>query len=119
MIHHVTLHVSNYEKAKEFFSKTLKPLGYEKIMDFPEYKAAGFGKSGKPDFWIAEKNPFGNQHVAISAENQEQIGRFYEAAIKAGAKDNGAPGFRKEYSPDYYAAFILDSDGNNIEAVLR
>ncbi|MEA2702027.1 MAG: hypothetical protein QOE22_736 [Candidatus Parcubacteria bacterium] len=118
MIAHTSVAVSDYAKSKELYSKMLAPLGYTVGMDLPEYKAAGFIHDGKQDFWIgeSEKAPAG-VHVAFTAEGQDQIQAFYDSAIAAGASDNGAPGYRKEYSPGYYAAFVHDLDGNNIEAV--
>ena len=117
MIDHITLHVSNYEQAKNFFLKVLAPVGYTLGMDFPEWKSAGFSGHGKTDFWISEKQPVGNQHVAFSADARMIVDQFYRTAIDAGARDNGAPGIRKDYHPNYYGAFVLDQDGNNIEAV--
>ena len=117
MIDHVSLHVSNYETAKEFFSKALAPVGYAVIKDFPQWKAAGLGKDGKPDFWIGQKEPIGNNHVAIAADSRADVDAFYAAALAAGGKDNGAPGIRKDYHPSYYGAFVHDADGNNIEVV--
>ncbi len=117
MIDHISLHVSDYSKGKEFFAQALAPLGYTVIMDYPEWKTAGLGKDGKPDFWISEKQPIGNNHVAISAESRSVVDAFYAAALEAGGKDNGAPGIRKDYHPNYYGAFVFDPDNNNIEAV--
>ncbi len=117
MIDHVTLNVGEYAAAKEFFSRSLAPLGYNVVKDFPEWKAVGLGQGGKPDFWLAEKQPVGNQHVAVAAPSRAAVDAFYQAALAAGAKDNGAPGIRADYHPAYYAAFVFDADGNNIEAV--
>ena len=117
MIDHVSLHVSNYEKSKEFFSQALAPVGYSVITDFPEWKAAGLGANGKPDFWIVQKEPVGNNHIALATDSHAIVDAFYKSALAAGAKDNGAPGIRKDYHPNYYGAFVLDPDGNNIEVV--
>src|SRR3989344_1580566 len=117
MISHVSVHVSNYEKAKEFYTKALAPISYVVVKDFPEYKVAGFGVPGMPDLWVSEKQPAGGGHVAMLVGDKSAVDAFYKAALEAGGKDNGAPGLRTEYSQDYYAAFILDSDGNNIEVV--
>jgi catechol 2,3-dioxygenase-like lactoylglutathione lyase family enzyme len=118
MIAHVSIHVSNYEKSKEFYLKTLKPLGYEAVMDLPEYKSTGFGVRGSPDFWVIEKpSVTGSEHAAILVGDKSAVDAFHKAALEAGGKDNGAPGIRQEYSLDYYAAFVFDLDGNNIEAV--
>ena len=115
MIEHTGIFVSNYKRAKEFYTKTLKPLGYKVSMEFGE--AAGFMEGGHTSFWITKKARVPQLHVAFHAKNKKAVRDFHEAAVRAGGKDNGKPGLRKDYSPDYYAAFILDKDGNNIEAV--
>lgn len=95
----------------------LSPLGYAIAMDLAEYKTAGFGTE-KPDFWISEKKESNTgTHVAFEAKDKGQVDAFYKAALEAGATDNGAPGYRKDYAPGYYAAFVHDYDKNNIEAV--
>lgn len=116
MIAHTSVAVSDYATSKELYSKMLAPLDYQLERDFPEYKVAGFGHNGMLDFWVGEGGA-GGVHVAFVANNQEEVQAFYDAALAAGASDNGAPGYRKEYSPGYYAAFVHDFDGNNIEAV--
>ncbi|OGF93714.1 hypothetical protein A3G54_02105 [Candidatus Giovannonibacteria bacterium RIFCSPLOWO2_12_FULL_44_15] len=118
MIAHVSIHVSNYEKSKDFYTKALAPLGYEAVMDMPQHKVMGMGVKGNPDLWIVErKENLGREHAAILVGDKSVVDQFHKAALEAGGKDNGAPGIRQEYSPDYYAAFVLDLDGNNIEAV--
>ncbi len=117
MISHTSVIVGNFEKAKEFYTKALAPLGYAFGMELPEYKVAGYSDSGQLDFWIGEKANPGGIHVAFAAKSKEQVDEFYKVALEAGAADNGAPGYRKEYSPGYYGAFVFDPDGNNIEAV--
>ena len=124
MIDHVGYAVSNYERAKEFYAKALAPLGYTLVMEVPAeanpsgYPAAGFGADGKPDFWIGGEGGLQRAlHVAITAKDRATVDAFHKAAIAAGAKDNGPPGIRAHYHPDYYAAFVLDPDGHNIEAV--
>ena len=113
MIDHVSLKVSDFEKAKEFYKAALAPLGYQLMMEFPGH--AGFGAEA-PDFWLtASDQPINPAHVAFSA-GRPTVDAFYEAALAAGAKDNGAPGLRPQYHPDYYGAFVLDPDGNNVEA---
>ena len=113
MIDHLTLRVTNYDKSKAFYTAALKPLGYEAIMEFEGY--CGLGERGKPDFWLAagKQEPM---HLAFRARTRAAVQAFYEAAIAAGAKDNGGPGPRKDYHPDYYGAFVLDPDGHNVEA---
>lgn len=115
MIAHVTLPVSDYRQAKQFYAETLAPLGYKMNMEYGE--AAGFMEGGNTSFWIAKKERVEPGHVAFEAKSKDEVEAFYDAAISAGAKDNGKPGYRREYWPGYYAAFILDTDGHNIEAV--
>jgi catechol 2,3-dioxygenase-like lactoylglutathione lyase family enzyme len=116
IIDHIGLAVSNYERSKEFYSKALAPLDIRLIMEVDN--AAGFGKQGKPEFWFGVRaGTVQPLHVAFVAENRREVKAFYDAAIAAGGKDNGAPGLREIYHPDYYGAFVLDPDGNNIEAV--
>ena len=124
MIDHVGFPVSDYATSKAFYEKALAPLGYVLIMEVgPEHTehgspAVGFGQNGKPDFWIGGEGGLGKQvHVAIVAKDRAAVDAFYRAALAAGAKDNGAPGLRPHYHPDYYGAFVLDPDGHNIEAV--
>ena len=116
MIDHITLKVKNFPVAREFYKAVLKPLGYSLLMEF-ENSRGGFGIGGKIDFWIAEENPTHLVHVAFSCPDRKIVDDFYSSAIEAGAKDNGPPGIRPKYHPNYYGAFILDPDGNNIEAV--
>jgi len=116
MIDHVSADVSDLEQAKNFYGQTLAPLGYSLQMEFPE--AAGFGTGqGIPEFWIGSREDRGATHVAFSAKDREAVDAFFAAATAAGAKDNGAPGLRPHYHENYYAAFVHDADGNNIEAV--
>jgi catechol 2,3-dioxygenase-like lactoylglutathione lyase family enzyme len=116
MIDHVTANVSDFDRAKDFYARALAPLGYSLQAEFPG--AAGFGSpEGVPDFWIGSSDERGATHVAFSANARASVDAFYEAAISAGGKDNGAPGVRPHYHESYYAAFVHDADGNNIEAV--
>jgi catechol 2,3-dioxygenase-like lactoylglutathione lyase family enzyme len=123
MIDHIGIPVSDYARAKAFYTAALAPLGYGLVMEAtPEQtgdgsSAAGFGKDGKPDFWISTNDRPGRTHVAILATGRDAVHRFHDAALAAGATDNGAPGLRPHYHPDYYGAFVLDPDGHNIEAV--
>jgi catechol 2,3-dioxygenase-like lactoylglutathione lyase family enzyme len=116
MIDHLTLRVRDYAKSKAFYLSALKPLGYEQIAEWEGF--AGLGVKGKPDLWIAaaEKRKYDQLHLAFRAPNRKAVHAFYEAAIKAGAKDNGGPGTRKDYHPNYYGAFVIDPDGHNLEA---
>ena len=114
MIAHTTLTVSNYPKSKSFYSKVLKPLGYRRNMEFGE--ASGFNDGKNTDFWISKERTIVPTHLAFEAASRAQVQAFYKAALAAGAKDNGKPGYR-DYWPGYYAAFVHDPDGHNIEAV--
>jgi catechol 2,3-dioxygenase-like lactoylglutathione lyase family enzyme len=116
MLDHIGLSVSDYAKSKAFYLTALAPLGYGLIMEVEGY--AGFGVDGKPDFWIYGGGATTPQvHVAFQSRNREKARAFYEAALKAGGKDNGPPGLRAIYHPNYYGAFVLAPDGHNIEAV--
>ncbi len=83
----------------------------------PRGSSAGLGRSGKPDFWVFRGEPASAVHVAFAADDRASVDAFHEAAIAAGGHDNGRPGLRPEYHPTYYGAFVLDPDGNNVEAV--
>ena len=116
MIDHVTANVSDFEQAKRFYEQALAPLGYSVQAEFEG--AAGFGTGqGIPDFWIGSRSERGATHVAFSANDRASVDKFYEAAIAAGGRDNGPPGLRPDYHETYYAAYVHDADGNNIEAV--
>ncbi len=116
MIDHTGVAVANLKKSKAFYAAALAPLGYSMLMEFEQ--AAGFGVAPKPDFWIGEGGPNVTPiHIAFRAEARGQVDAFYKAAIAAGGRDNGAPGLREHYHPNYYGAFVLDPDGHNIEAV--
>lgn len=115
IIDHIGLSITDYERSKRFFTAALAPLGIELVTEVAGW--AGFGTNGKPEFWFGPGTASRSLHVAFSAGNREQVRRFYAAALAAGGKDNGAPGIREIYHPNYYGAFVLDPDGNNIEAV--
>jgi catechol 2,3-dioxygenase-like lactoylglutathione lyase family enzyme len=116
MLDHIGLLVSDFARSKSFFEQALAPLGYKLLMEFGG--AAGFGTAGKPDFWIGQgETPARSVHVAFAASDRAVVDRFFKAATGAGGRDNGAPGLRTQYHPTYYGAFVLDPDGNNIEAV--
>jgi catechol 2,3-dioxygenase-like lactoylglutathione lyase family enzyme len=116
MIAHTSIPVSNYKKAKEFYTMVLATLGYKQTMEYGE--AAGFNDGKNTDFWIGvNKGGVIPLHIAFLAKNKDEVEAFYKAALAAGAKDNGAPGYRKEYWPGYYAAFVHDADGHNLEVV--
>ncbi len=123
MIDHTGVIVSNIQKSKAFYEKALTPISYSLLMELPasvtgHADVAGFGEAGKPDFWISSGTP--NKppiHVAFRVTSRVQVDAFYRAAIAAGGTDNGPPGLRPHYHPNYYGAFVLDPDGHNIEAV--
>ncbi|HKU08315.1 MAG TPA: VOC family protein [Bradyrhizobium sp.] len=123
MIDHIGFPVSDYARAKAFYLKALAPLGYGLIMEVGQEEhagesAAGFGADGKPDFWIGSEGGLNKpMHIAITAKDRATVDAFYAAAMAAGGRDNGAPGIRAHYHPNYYGAFVLDPDGHNIEAV--
>ncbi|HET7809200.1 MAG TPA: VOC family protein [Steroidobacteraceae bacterium] len=122
MIDHTGLNVSDYAKSKAFYLAALAPLGYQVIKELPAQLApegaVGLGVPPKSDFWIAGGKPQSPPlHVAFRAESRTQVDAFYKAAMAAGGRDNGAPGIRAHYHPNYYGAFVLDPDGHNIEAV--
>jgi catechol 2,3-dioxygenase-like lactoylglutathione lyase family enzyme len=115
MIDHAGFQVSDIARSKRFYTAALAPLGYVLIAEFGNF--AGFGANRKPDFWIGLGDPTHGLHVAILSPDRPTVDAFYKAALAAGGRDNGAPGERPQYHPGYYGAFVLDPDGNNIEAV--
>ena len=118
MFDHVGLNVRDYAASRAFYERALAPLGWSVVMAFDEWKAAGFGRAEKPDFWISEREPYGTgTHIAFVADDRATVDAFHAAALAAGGEDNGAPGIREMYHPTYYGAFVLDADGNNVEAV--
>lgn len=117
MIDHITINVSDFPASRKFFSRALAPLGITLEEDAGD--ACGFGSKGDGRFWIAEGERHVPMHIAFSAQTQQQVQAFYFAALESGGRDNGAPGLRAQYGPDYYAAFVYGPDGHNIEAVCR
>jgi catechol 2,3-dioxygenase-like lactoylglutathione lyase family enzyme len=122
MLDHTGFPVSDYARSKAFYQQALAPLGYSLIMevmqDGNDNPAAGFGASGKPDFWIGGEGGLNRPiHIAFAARDRAAVDAFHRAAIAAGGRDNGAPGLRPHYHANYYGAFVLDPDGHNIEAV--
>ena len=119
VVDHVGFAVVDYQRSKTFYEQALAPLGMKLLMEFSE-AAAGFGKDdgSRPSFFIeAHGEPVrGRLHIALGAQTRAEVDAFHVAAIEAGGNDNGAPGLRW-YHPDYYGAYVLDPDGNNIEAV--
>ena len=122
MIDHTGIAVSDFEAAKRFYDAALAPLGASLVMTVPEeftggLKLCGYGYT-RPQFWINEgEEPGPGRHYAFTPDTRAEVDAFYEAAMEAGGRDNGKPGVRAHYHPNYYAAFVFDPDGNNIEAV--
>jgi len=123
VIDHLGLDVSDYGRALRFYEQALAPLGISIVMQVKAeesggYQGAGFGRNGKPSFWLqgGEKTA-PRLHVAFVADNRSAVDAFHAAAVAAGGTDNGPPGVRAQYHPDYYGAFVIDPDGHNVEAV--
>lgn len=116
MIDHIGVVVSDLDRSIAFYKKALAPLGYELLRNIEGF-AAGFGVAPKPDFWIGKGEVKQAVHVAFRSAGRAQVRAFYEAALAAGGKDNGAPGPRPHYHEHYYGGFVTDPDGHNIEAV--
>lgn len=119
MLDHVSVGTAHFERACAFYDATLAPLGYRRLLEFPGM--AGYGLNA-PQFWIGSPTngsfiPAVGVHVAFQAQNRAAVDAFYEAALVAGGRDNGPPGLRPHYHPDYYGAFVIDPEGNRIEAV--
>ena len=123
MMDHIGLAVADFERSKSFFVNALAPLDITLLMEVTAEQTggdahAGFGAERKAFFWIGNgKKPTSGVHVAFAAKSRSQVDAFHQAAMTAGGRDNGPPGLRPQYDPNYYGAFILDADGNNIEAV--
>lgn len=129
MLHHLSLGVSNIERSSAFYDRVLTPLGYVRVWSDlrpgETGQAVGYGPAGGGD-QLALKQADGSAtpdfpgfHVAFAAPTRAAVAAFHRAALAAGGKDNGAPGLRERYGPDYYAAFVVDPDGYRIEAVCR
>ena len=118
MLDHLGLDVTDYGTSKAFYERALAPLGIGLTME-PIPGVGGFGEDGMPYFWIGRRGRPAQTgvHVAFAAASCEHVDAFHAAALEAGATDNGGPGMREIYHPDYYGAFVLDPDGNNVEAV--
>ena len=119
MLDHFGITTAQFERSHALYAAALAPLGYVEAMRFdtPDGPVAGLG-AGQPDLWIASGTAAsGPIHVAFRAANRAAVDAFHKAALAAGGKDNGGPGLRPEYHPDYYGAYVLDPDGNNVEAV--
>jgi catechol 2,3-dioxygenase-like lactoylglutathione lyase family enzyme len=118
MFDHVGINVKDFAASRAFYRQALEPLGWNEVMAFDEHKAVAFGTDDKPVFWVCEREPYGTgTHVAFPCDDHAMVDAFHAAALAAGGTDNGPPGPRPEYTPTYYAAFVHDFDGNNVEAV--
>jgi catechol 2,3-dioxygenase-like lactoylglutathione lyase family enzyme len=114
-IDHTAMNVSDLERSKAFYLEALKPLGYSLMFEVGDY--LGFGESHMPSLGVVRREPAGAGHVAFSAADRTAVDAFHAAAMAAGGTDNGEPGLREHYHPTYYAAYVRDPDGNNVEAV--
>jgi catechol 2,3-dioxygenase-like lactoylglutathione lyase family enzyme len=120
MLHHVSVGVSDVERAAQFYDAVLGALGYKRVMEFLPY-ALAYGEDA-PSFWVGlphdqkAAHPGNGNHIGFAAKTKNAVHKFHETALARGGKDNGAPGGRPDYGPDYYGAFVIDLDGNKIEA---
>ena len=125
MIDHLGIGVSDFTASKHFYDTVLAPLEIGVVMELTAEqpggrRGVGYGRAGRPSFWIGDGGARGSGlHLAFTAATRAQVDAFHEAGLKAGGKDNGPPGIRAHYHPDYYGAFLLDPDGLNVEAVCR
>jgi len=123
MIDHTGVVVSDFEKSKKFYCEALAAIGFQKLLEFPaevtgHTDVAGFGEAPKSEFWISRGTPnVPPIHIAFRVADRGMVDAFHQAALAAGGRDNGPPGIRAHYHPNYYGAFVLDPDGHNIEAV--
>jgi len=116
MIDHLSLPVSDLSRSKAFYQRALAPIGYGLLREFPG--VAAFGANGIPDLWLVEAKDLGATiHLALHADRRQAVHDFHREALAAGGRDNGAPGPRPQYTPTYYAAFVFDPDGHNLEVV--
>ena len=123
MIDHLGINVADFDASKAFYDKAMAPLGASLLHMVPsEYtggaKVGGYGRD-RPVFWLSDQaaEQKSTQHVAFTARSRAEVDAFHAAALAAGGKDNGGPGLRSHYHPDYYGAYVFDPDGNNVEAV--
>jgi catechol 2,3-dioxygenase-like lactoylglutathione lyase family enzyme len=127
ILDHIGINATDFERSKAFYAAALAPLGITLVMEWGQ--AAGFGRDGKPDFWVGQgatrfQKPehlvhITPVHVAFVARSRAEVDAFHAAAMAAGGRDNGAPGVRPEYHAAYYGAFVIDPDGHNVEAVVH
>ena len=123
MIDHIGFAVRDFEASRAFYDKVFAPLGYALLMQVTAEMTggsqhAGYGANGRAQFWIGTGPSIGGPvHIAFEADSRDKVDAFHAAALMAGGRDNGAPGLRTVYHPNYYGAYVFDPDGNNIEAV--
>ncbi|MBX3635033.1 MAG: VOC family protein [Rubrivivax sp.] len=125
MIDHMTFRASDIARTQAFYSAALAPLGYALVYDATHdgHRVLGYGRDGRIDTWFVDGpsdgsgGPTTGCHLAWRAPGRAAVDAFHAAAVAAGGRDNGAPGLRPHYHPDYYGAFVIDPDGNNVEAV--
>lgn len=126
MIDHLSTYATDYAATRAFYESVFPVLGYEMRADFalehdedlPGRKMCAWGPPGRPVFWVIEvKSAYEPRHVALTAPDRATVDRFHAVGLASGGRDNGAPGVRAIYHPDYYGSFLLDPDGNNVEAV--
>jgi catechol 2,3-dioxygenase-like lactoylglutathione lyase family enzyme len=119
-IDHLTVPVRDYELSKRFYERVLAPLGFVVRLDWPDKRRVFFGPEHRPSsLWLSETEAAGSVQVSLAAAGPDAVDAFHSAAVSAGARTEDAPGIRPEYNRDYYAARVLDPDGNSIEAVFR
>jgi catechol 2,3-dioxygenase-like lactoylglutathione lyase family enzyme len=116
-IDHIGLRVRDFGKSVAFYKKACEPLGWVAQGVDEAVGSAGFGAPGAPVVWLSRGEGGGGVHIALGARDRNAVKAFHAAACAGGGKDNGAPGLRADYGPGYFAAFVLDPDGNNVEAV--
>jgi catechol 2,3-dioxygenase-like lactoylglutathione lyase family enzyme len=114
-IDHAAMNVTDLDRSKAFYTDALKPVGYSLMFEVEDF--LGFGDGQMPSFGVAQRDPVGGGHIALAAPDRETVDAFHEAAMAAGGTDNGEPGVREHYHPTYYAAYVKDPDGNNLEVV--
>ena len=126
MIDHLSTYTTQYDVTKAFYESVFKPLGASMQMEmvaswnkeFPEQRMCAFGPDESPVFWLIEvKTPYTPRHVAFTANTNKDVDTFYQNGLQSGGEDNGKPGLRPIYHASYYGAFLIDPDGNNVEAV--
>jgi catechol 2,3-dioxygenase-like lactoylglutathione lyase family enzyme len=115
MIDHAAVNVSDLEASKQFYNEALQPLGYSLVFEVGDF--LGYADGQMPNFGVVRREPTGGGHIAFAAADRATVDAFHASATSAGGRDNGPPGVRGHYHENYYAAYVLDLDGNNIEAV--